>query len=53
MNFSAAASRSAVVTPARAFDFRSVRQRARIEPAAAMRSISSGVFLMIRASLPV
>jgi hypothetical protein len=49
MKVSAASSSAAVVTPARAFDFSRVRHRARIDPAAAIRSISSGVFLMIRA----
>jgi hypothetical protein len=47
MNRSAAASRSAVVTPGRAFARRISWQRARIRPAAAIRSISSGVFSWI------
>src|SRR4051812_7422503 len=51
MNFSAASSRSAVVTPSRTFDSSSARVRTRISPAAAMRSISSGVFLTITAQL--
>src|SRR5215213_3153191 len=47
MNFSAAWSSSAVVTPGRAFRESSVWQRARIFPAAAILSSSSGDFLMI------
>src|SRR4051794_8902973 len=47
MNFSAALSRSPVVTPARAFPRSSVRVRARTRPAAAIFSISSGVFWTI------
>src|SRR3954471_12682581 len=51
MNFSAASSRSAVVTPSRTFAASSSRVLTRISPAAAMRSISSGVFLTITARL--
>src|SRR4051812_32825287 len=47
MNFSAAWSRSAVVTPGLALRDRSVWQRARILPASAILSSSSGDFLMI------
>src|SRR5215207_5636351 len=47
MNFSAAASSSAVVTPGRAFEASTFRQRTRIAPEAAIFSTSSGVFLMI------
>src|SRR3954449_9099696 len=51
MNFSAASSRSAVVTPSRTLLSSSPSVRTRISPAAAMRSISSGVFLTITALL--
>src|SRR4051812_15816888 len=51
MNFSAASSRSAVVTPSRTLLSSNARVRTRISPAAAMRSISSGVFLTITARL--
>src|SRR3954453_9748140 len=47
MNFSAAASSSPVVVPARAFAASIFRQRTRIAPEAAIFSTSSGVFLMI------
>src|SRR5688500_14658012 len=47
MNFSAASSSSAVVTPGRALRESSVWQRARIFPASAILSSSSGDFLMI------
>src|SRR6476619_2661536 len=47
MNFSAAASRSAVVTPGRSLLSTRARVFTRISPAAAILSISSGVFLMI------
>jgi hypothetical protein len=40
------------VTPARAFARSIERQRATTSPAAAMLSISSGVFLMIKAPGP-
>src|SRR5215204_4131575 len=47
MNFSAASSSSLVVTPGRAFERSIRRQRAWIEPAAAMASICSEVLRMI------
>src|SRR4051794_16436236 len=47
MNFSAAASSSAVVTPGRIFDSMSLSVLAWIAPAAAIFSISSADFLMI------
>src|SRR5262245_32765518 len=47
MNFSAAASSSSVVTPARALEESIFRQRARISPATAIWSICSGVLRMI------
>src|SRR3954452_13426277 len=47
MNFSAALSSSPVVTPVRAFPRSMLRQRARTRPAAAICSISSGVFRTI------
>src|SRR5581483_8296566 len=47
MNFSAAWSSSAVVTPGRIFPASRLMVLTRIAPAAAMRSISCGVFLMI------
>src|SRR4051794_32752901 len=47
MNFSAAWSRSPVVTPARALARSRLRQRERTRPAAAIFSISSGVFRTI------
>src|SRR5579862_251372 len=47
MNFSAAASSSWVLTPGRTLPARRFIVRTRMSPAAAMRSISSGVFLMI------
>src|SRR5215210_2861023 len=49
MYFSAARSRSAVVTPSRTFDSRSRSVRTRMAPAAAILSISSGVLRMITA----
>src|ERR671933_901246 len=49
MNRSAASSSSAVVTPSRTLDSRRRSVWTRITPAAAMRSISCGVFLMITA----
>src|SRR3954447_20993730 len=49
MYFSAARSRSAVVTPSRTLDSRSLRVRTRMAPAAAILSISSGVLRMITA----
>src|SRR5215210_4040726 len=49
MYFSAARSRSAVVTPSRTFDSRSLSVRTRMAPAAAILSISSGVLRMITA----
>src|SRR3954470_7819701 len=49
MNFSAAWSRSRVVTPARTLPSSSRSVRTRMSPAAAIFSISSGVFLMITA----
>src|SRR3954447_862860 len=47
MNFSAASSRSRVVTPSRTLPSTSCSARTRIDPAAAILSISSGDFLMI------
>src|SRR3954468_10197594 len=47
MNFSAASSRSLVVTPSRTLPSTSCSARTRIDPAAAILSISSGDFLMI------
>src|SRR3954468_12280974 len=47
MNFSAASSRSLVVTPSRTLPSTSWSARTRIDPAAAILSISSGDFLMI------
>jgi hypothetical protein len=47
MNFSAASSRSAVVTPGLALPWSMLRQRASTRPAAAIFSISSGDFWMI------
>src|SRR4051812_18213302 len=47
MNFSAASSRSPVVTPGRALPWSMLRHRARTRPAAAIFSISSGDFWMI------
>src|SRR5947209_17344506 len=47
MNFSAARSRSAVVVPGRILPATRFIVLTRIAPAAAIRSISSGVFLMI------
>src|SRR3954471_6464952 len=47
MNFSAALSRSPVVTPVRALPRSMLRQRASTRPAAAIFSISSGVFRTI------
>src|SRR4051794_23064678 len=47
MNFSAAWSSSPVVTPVRAFPRSMLRQRASTRPAAAICSISSGVFRTI------
>src|SRR6478752_4343603 len=47
MNFSAAASSSPVVTPARALAASIFRQRTRTSPEAAIWSTCSGVFLMI------
>src|SRR5581483_4061734 len=47
MNFSAAWSSSAVVTPGRIFPASRLMVLTRIAPAAAIRSISCGVFLMI------
>src|SRR5919206_1544913 len=49
MNRSAASSSSAVVTPSRTLDSRRRSVCTRMTPAAAMRSISCGVFLMITA----
>src|SRR3954453_15305503 len=46
MYFSAARSRSAVVTPSRTLDSRSLSVRTRMAPAAAILSISSGVLRM-------
>jgi hypothetical protein len=50
MNFSAAASSSAVVTPGRIFDSSRRWHRTRTSPAAAILSISAGDFRMIIAS---
>src|ERR1044072_6988394 len=47
MNFSAAASSSAVVTPARAFEASMRRQRTRISPATAIFATCSGVLVTI------
>src|SRR4051794_10199733 len=47
MNFSAASSRSRVVTPSRTLPSTNWSVRTRIDPAAAILSISSGDFLMI------
>src|SRR5260221_1448224 len=47
MNFSAAASRSLVATPARTFASSIFRQRTRISPASAIFSTCSGVFRTI------
>src|SRR4051794_20584060 len=52
MNFSAALSRSPVVTPVRAFPRSMLRQRASTRPAAAIFSISSGVFRTITGREP-
>src|SRR3954470_2632246 len=52
MNFSAASSSSPVVTPSRTLDSSSLSVRTRISPAAAILSISAGVFLMITPWLP-
>src|SRR3954468_14211374 len=49
MYFSAARSRSSVVTPSRALPSRSLSVRTRMAPAAAILSISSGVLRMITA----
>src|SRR3954449_9109103 len=49
MYFSAARSRSAVVTPSRTLPSRSLSVRTRMAPAAAILSISSGVLRMITA----
>src|ERR1700758_1411229 len=49
MNFSAALSSSLVVTPCRTLPASRFIVLTRIAPAAAIRSISSGVFLMINA----
>src|SRR5262245_26734442 len=49
MNFSAAASSSAVVTPGRSLLCSRARVLTRMSPAAAILSISSGLFLMIMA----
>src|SRR5437588_10366942 len=48
MNFSAAWSSSRVVTPGRTFPAMRFIVLTRMAPAAAIRSISSGVFLMIK-----
>src|SRR6476469_4180089 len=54
MNFSAASSSSRVVMPGRTFPASRFRVLTRTAPAAAIRSISSGLFLMItRPSLEV
>src|SRR6476619_2762404 len=50
MNFSAAWSSSAVVTPSRIFEARSFIVRTWMAPAAAIRSISWGDFLTITAT---
>src|ERR1700748_3520934 len=47
MNFSAVSSSSRVVTPGRTFPASRFRVLTRTAPAAAIRSISSGLFLMI------
>src|SRR2546421_5613389 len=50
MNFSAASSRAAVVTPGRALPWSRLRVRASTRPAAVIFSISSGDFWMIMLS---
>src|SRR4051812_24914301 len=50
MNFSAAASRSSVVTPGRIFPASRSIVRTRMSPAPAILPISAGVFLMIMGS---
>src|SRR3954447_18717396 len=50
MNFSAAASRSSVLTPGRTLPASRSMVRTRISPARAILSISAGVFLMIMGS---